>query len=190
MTKSLKEKYKEFLTGFGIMLPESEIDRRVNLEVGSVGLPRVYEMTPTRQQAIDAYTITYNDFGYPISENIKYLHESQIWDYALRNVNVEINKRFGKQLACVSDVIRRKHVKDALTALFDQRIYINKEQVEKLIVAAADNEEIFEVYLSFGGDKTMFDPLVLYEDDEYLEDYYENYEDEESDPEEDFEEVK
>ena len=190
MTKSLKEKYEEFLASFGIALPESEINKRINLEVGGVGLPRVYEMTPTRQQAIDAYTITCNDFNYPISENIKYLHESQIWDYALRNVNVEINKRFGKQLACVSDVIRRKHVKDALTALFDQRIYINKEQVEELIVAAADNEEILKVYLSFGGDKTMFDPSVLYEDDEYLEDYYENYENEDEDLEEDFEEVK
>ena len=190
MTKDLKEKYKEFLASFGIALSESEINQRINLEVGSVGLSRIYEMTPARQQAIDAYMITCNDFGYPISENIKYLHESQIWDYALRNVNIEINKRFGKQLACVSDVIRRKHVKDALTALFDQRIYIDKEQVNELIEAAADNEEIFKVYLSFGGDRTMFNPSVLYEDDKYLEDYYENYEDEDEDLEEDFEEVK
>lgn len=188
MAKGLKEKYEEFLSNFGIVLSESEINKRINLKVEDIEPSHVYEITPTRQQAIDAYMITCNDFGYPISEKIKYLHESQIWNYTLRNVNMEINKRFGEQLAHVSNVIRRKHVRDALTALFDQRIYIDKEQANELIEAAVDNEEIFNVYLSFGGDRTMFNPSILYEDDECLEDYYENYEDENL--EEDFEEVK
>ena len=185
----LREKYVKFLQGFGILLPESEIERRINNTIDRHSYLRIYENTPSRQQAINAYETTCIDFNLPISDNLKYLPESQIWDYTLRNVNVEINKRFGKQLDCVTDVIRKKHIKDAITALFDQRIYITKEQVGQLIEAAGDNDQIMEVYLSFGGDKIMFNPSVLYEDDEYLDDYYENYEEDEDEFKKDFEEV-
>ena len=46
-----------------------------------------------------------------------------------------------------------------------------------------------EIYLSFGWNKTMFNPSVLYENDEYLDDYYENYDEGEDGLEEGFEGV-
>lgn len=175
----LREKYVKFLQGFGIALSDAEIDRRMKLEFVKPNFSCVYEDTPTRQEAINAYLITCEDFGFPISENIKNLYESEIWDYALNNINIKIRERFSDQLAMVSDVVRRKHVKDAITALFDQRIYITRTQVEQLIEAAKDNEEIVDVYLSFGGEKGMFEPSVLYSDDEYLQDCYEGDDDDE-----------
>ena len=169
----LREKYVKFLQGFGIALSDAEIDRRMKLEFVKPDFSHVYEDTPTRREAINAY------FGFPVSENIKNLHESEIWNYALKNINIKIEERFGDMLTMVSDVVRSKHVKDAITALFDQRIYIDRSQVEQLIEAAKDNEEIVNVYLSFGGEKGMFEPSVLYSDDEYLQDYYEGDDDDE-----------
>ena len=191
-SKELKEKYIEFLNSFDIAMSEDEINKRIKLDFKRPTYLHAYEDTPTRQTAIEAYLITCTDFGYPVSDNIKYMHESEIWDYALANINTEVRKRFGAQLSRVTDVIRRKHVKDAITALFDQRIYITSKQAEELIEAARDNDEIMEVYLSFGGEKTVFDPSVLYNDDEYLQDYYEEeeYEEDEDENEQDEEEVE
>ena len=185
--QELKENYIKFLSDFGLTLSDEEVEKRLNIELHRYCCDYVYPTNPEREDAIRAYKITCNDFNVPVTEYLKYLSTSQIWDYTLRNVNVEIEKRFGTQLNHVTDIIRRKHVKDAITALFDQRIYIDANQVNQLIEAAGDNDTIVEVYLSFGGIKEMFNPSVLYEDDDYLdEEYYKN----EEEYKEDYEEVE
>ena len=181
MAKSIEKAYKEFLSNFGIKLSDEEIKRRVAIEPHIPNFIKIYKMTDSRERAINAYKMTCEDFGYPVSDKLPYLHESKIWNYVIRNVNTEVIKRFGKILNQIENIIKRKRIITTITALFDQRIYIDAQQVRKIIDVANDTEDLIDMYLSFGGVEEMLTLSSLTsETDEYEEDRdddeYDDYE--------------
>ena len=176
---TLKNKYVEFLRSFGIQPPpEPELTEIINRSPDRYQREEI-PMTSEREEAIEAYIQTCKDFGYTVSEHIKYLDIMKIWDYIIRNTNGGVEKDYGKDIEKIQSIVEKKRVRDTLRILYDQRIFINKEQFDQLAAVASDIEEINHIYLEFGGQEGM---LQLSDKDC---DYYDEEDEEEYDEEED-----
>lgn len=172
-----KKKYEEFLNSFGLKAPNN-INEIVDYDGGVHPIDIAeYKMTPSRQTAIAAYLRTCEEFEMAPTKSLSKLAVCEIWDFTLKNINVEIIKRFSSQLSTIQNKISKKHVKDAIAVLFDQENYISKDDVDKLIAVCDDSDRLVEIYEALGGEPGCFTPSIYdWEDEEDEEEDIEIYE--------------
>ena len=164
INEKIKDEYKDFLKSFGISISDEEIEQRINRNPYGTR-KQEEELSEIKKEAIQLYTQVCEDFDLPFNKKIYKKSTSEIWDKAIRLVDLQIKERFGDLLSQIINKYQHKHVRETIAALFDQRIYIDRDKVEILISVKEDQDELYKKYLDFGGDKKVLN-FTIYDDDE------------------------
>lgn len=182
--QKIADKYLQFCDDFGV-LPLNGYEEIIAKGMRKMD-KQIYPRTSNREEAIAIYKQRCKDFNLPVSQYLERRSVGEIWDYILRDTEIIISKEFSNEFAKISDLILRKKIKVAIQALYDEEIYVKKEQTKDLFACENDNEEIQEEYEKLGGKEKL---IALSETSSYLfdDEMNEEYEEEEvNDDEEDF----
>lgn len=173
-------KYLKFCENFGIEPMENY--EEVIAKGSCQEAPAPHPDTLNRKKTIAFYKQRCKDFGVPVSYRLAKKSIGEIWDYILRDTDTAINNEFNSEFAKINDLILRRKIKVALQMLYDEGIYVKKEQTARLFACENNNEEIQQEYEKLGGKEEL---LALSETSSYS--YAEEEEEEEVDEdEEDF----
>lgn len=178
--QNVAEKYLQFCESFGIP-PMSQYKKLIAYGMKQIE-PEAYPHSENREETIAIYKEQCRKFGIPFCQRLNEKSTSRIWDYILRDANIEVNKEFNEELAKIKDIILRGKIKVALQVLYDERIYVKKEQTTALFACENDNKEIQKEYENLGGKERL---LALSEISSYIFDE-EDEEEEVNENEEDF----
>lgn len=179
--KIIAEKYLDFCKSFGI-LPTKNYKELIAQEKKKTGL--YHKDSENRREVLALYKKQCEKFNIPYSSFIDEKSTGEIWDYVFRDIENAIQKEFGKEFLKINDIILRKKIKIALETLYDEGIYVKKEQTPALFACENDNDEIQEEYEKLGGKEKL---LALSETSSYFYDEEENEKEEEvPEDEEDF----
>ena len=176
--QNVAEKYLQFCERFGVLPMNNYEELITKYNKHAKDLP--IEELSDHEEAIVIYKKRCNDFNIPISENLDKKTTGEIWDYILRDTDKVIYDEFGIELVKIKDVVLRAKIKVAIQALYDEGIYVKKEQTAALFACENNNEEIQEKYENLGGKEKLLalseTSSYLFEDDEYEEEEEENNE--------------
>lgn len=176
--QNVAEKYLQFCERFGVE-PMKNYEELI-AKGTRLAMPELHTDTSNREEVIAIYKHRCKDFGLPVSEYLERKSIGDIWDYILRDTEMVINNEFNSEFAKINDVILRKKIKVAIQMLYDENIYVKKEQTTALFACENDNDEIQEEYEKLGGKEKL---LALSETSSYS---CEEEEEEANDDEEDF----
>ena len=173
--QNVAEKYLQFCKSFGISPVENyeEIITKNTIKTSAEDAN-----ASERDEVVEIYKNQCEALGTQIAYNLDEKPTCEIWNLILRDADLAINKEFNKEFAKIKDIILRKKIKIALQALYDEKIYVKKEQTKWLFACENDNEEIQEEYEKLGGSGKL---LALSETSSYLYEEEEEVEDDEED---------
>lgn len=173
---NIVKKYLDFCESLGI----SPVENYEEIITKNTIKTKIEDIdTSERDEVVEIYKNQCEALGTQIAYDLDECPVCKIWNLILRDADLAINKEFNEEFAKIKDIILRKKIKVALQALYDEKIYVKKEQTKWLFACENDNEEIQEEYEKLGGSGKL---LALSETSSYL---YEE-EEEEEDDEEDF----
>ena len=176
--QNVAEKYLQFCESFSVE-PMKNYEELI-AKGTQQATPELHTDTSNREEVIAIYKHRCKDFGLPVSERLEKKSIGEIWDYILRDTEIVINNEFNSEFAKINDVILRKKIKVAIQMLYDENIYVKKEQTTALFSCKNDNDEIQKEYEKLGGKEKL---LALSETSSYS---CEEEEEEVNDDEEDF----
>ena len=177
--QKVAEKYLRFCESFGIEPMENY--EKLIAKGTRFEMPAPHADASNREEAIAIYRHRCKDFGLSVSEHLDRKSIGEIWDYILRDTDIVINNEFNSELAKINDITLRRKIKIAIQMLYDESIYVKKQQTTALFACRNDNEEIQEEYEKLGGKEKL---LTLFETPSYS--YDEEEEEEVDEDEEDF----
>lgn len=176
--QNVAAKYLQFCESFGVE-PMKNYEELIAKDARQV-TPELHTDASNREEVIAIYKHRCKDFGSPVFEYLERKSVGEIWDYILRDTETVINNEFNSEFAKINDIILRKKIKVAIQMLYDESVYVKKEQTTALFACENNNDEIQEEYEKLGGKEKL---LALSETSSYS---CEEEEEEVNDDEEDF----
>jgi hypothetical protein len=111
-----------------------------------------------REEALAIYLKTVAALGTKINKKVKKRTTGELWDLILRDTDKAIAKEFGDSFKTIPNLLARRKIKSAVELLYDEGIFVKKEQTTALFACGDDNTAIEREYRKLGGTQKL---LVL-----------------------------
>jgi hypothetical protein len=112
----------------------------------------------SREEALAVYLKTVAALNTKIDKKVEKRTTGELWNLILRDTNNIILKEFGDSFKTIPDLLARRKIKGAVELLYDEGIYVKKEQTTALFACKNDNAAITAEYRRLGGTQKL---LVL-----------------------------
>lgn len=133
-------------------------------------------MAQERQESIGIYLYNCKVLGYEPDKHLDRRTVGKIWDLIIRDLDLEIKKEFGDELKKIGDKTHRAKIKGALETLYDDQIFVHRDEARELLACRNDNAAIEAEYRKLGGTEKL---LVLKDIDRAKEEGVESIDPEE-----------
>lgn len=110
------------------------------------------------EEALAVYLKTVEALGTKLDKKVEKRTTGELWDLILRDTNGAIAKEFGDSFKTISDLIARRKIKGTVELLYDEGIFVKKEQTTALFACGNDNAAIEREYRKLCGTQKL---LVL-----------------------------
>jgi hypothetical protein len=110
------------------------------------------------QEAVGIYLHNCKVLGYEPDKHLDRRTVGKIWDFIIRDLDLEIKKEFGDELKKIGDKTLQAKIKGALGALYDDQIFVRRDEARGLFACCNDNAAIEAEYRKLGGTEKL---LVL-----------------------------
>lgn len=131
----IAESYLKFCKDFGLSPTKDYEDKIANY---SRMKRNKIDISDFKQEAIDIYTKRCNDLGFNVCQNIHTKTVAQIWDYIIRDTNIAVEKEFNEELSKIENIYFRKKARIVIDALYDEEIYVTREETKTLFNKAKE----------------------------------------------------